>query len=169
MAHIAFGSNIDPEENIPKALEMLDADCPITALSTVYWSPPEGNREQPPFLNGACSVKNSWDARKLKFDVLRSIERRLGRVRGNDKYAPRTIDLDIALFGGAVIQEPDLVAPDPDIETRPFLALPLYELLPQGVLPGSGLPLADIVNRLDVSTLKAHEALSLRLKKRFIA
>ena len=170
-AYIAIGSNIDPQENVEGALEILNAEAPIFALSTFYWSPPVGHQqhEQPPFLNGVCGIVSAFDARNLKFRVLRSIERRLGRVRGADKYAARPIDLDIAMFGDMLIDEPDLHAPDPDIATRPFLAVPLYELIPEGVLPDSGASLASIVNQMDTSMLSADEALTLRLNERFIS
>lgn len=82
-------------------------------------------------------MEYSGDPRSLKFHVLRPIEDALGRVRTNDSYAARPIDLDVLLFGSLVMNEPGLVIPDPDILSRPFLAAALVELHPDLVLPGT--------------------------------
>jgi 7,8-dihydro-6-hydroxymethylpterin-pyrophosphokinase len=87
----------------------------------------------------------------LKFEVLRRIEAALGRRRGPDKYAPRPIDLDLLLYGDSVVEEPDLVLPDPDLRTRPFLAAALQELAPGLIEPVAGFPgepLAEFSRRL---------------------
>ena len=77
---------------------------------------------------------------------MRSIEAELGRIRTQDKYAARTIDLDIALYGDEVINEPELVIPDPDIQKRRFIAIPLLELNPSLVLPDTG----EQISSLDI-------------------
>jgi 2-amino-4-hydroxy-6-hydroxymethyldihydropteridine diphosphokinase len=100
--------------------------------------------EQPPFLNGVWQIETDSDARLLKFAVLRGIEDKLGRVRTAGRYAPRTLDLDLLVYGSAAINEPDLRVPDPDIRSRPFLALPLLELAPGLVLADNGECLADV-------------------------
>jgi 2-amino-4-hydroxy-6-hydroxymethyldihydropteridine diphosphokinase len=142
-AFIAVGSNIEPMRNVPAALELLLEAVRVTTVSTMYRTAPLGRPEQPPFVNGVWRIETTLGARELKFTVLRGIEARLGRVRTDDAYAARPIDLDIAVFGEAVIDEPDLVVPDPDIRQRPFLAVPLLELAPGLRLPGTGTLLAD--------------------------
>jgi 2-amino-4-hydroxy-6-hydroxymethyldihydropteridine diphosphokinase len=165
-AFIAVGSNIEPLRNVPAALDMLLEDVRVTGVSTMYRTAPLGRPEQPAFVNGVWRVETALDARKLKFTVLRGIEARLGRVRTEDAFAARPIDLDIALFGGAVIDEPDLVVPDPDVRERAFLAVPLVELAPELRLPGSGVRLADEPVCRDVGGLEPLPELTDQLRKR---
>lgn len=147
-AFVALGSNIDPERHVPAAVDLLRQRLDVVGVSSFYRSPALGRTDQPPFWNGVVEVRTELEPRELKFDVLRPIESQLGRSRGEDRYAPRTIDLDLLLLGERVIDEPDLVLPDPEIGERPFLAVPLHELAPDLVLPGSGARLADLVARL---------------------
>lgn len=128
--YISIGSNIDPEHNIPSALKMLGEAVRIVAISTFYKTQPVGSLDSPEFYNGVVAVDTDLSPRELKFEVLRRTEEALGRVRCEDKFAPRTIDLDILIYGEVAINEPDLVIPDPDIAARPFLAVPLMELDP---------------------------------------
>jgi dihydroneopterin aldolase/2-amino-4-hydroxy-6-hydroxymethyldihydropteridine diphosphokinase len=83
--------------------------------------------------------------RDLKFQLLRHIENELGRTRGCDKFAARTIDLDLILYDDLVMTAEDLTLPAPDIPHRSFLAIPLHELAPELVLPGSGLRISAAV------------------------
>jgi 7,8-dihydro-6-hydroxymethylpterin-pyrophosphokinase len=85
---------------------------------------------------------------------LRQIEAALGRSRSMDKYAARTIDLDLLLYGDSVISSDELTIPDPDILTRAFIAFPLYEIAPTLVLPGFGVPIREIVERLATEPMK---------------
>ena len=78
--------------------------------------------------------------------MLRRIESELGRVRSADRYAPRTIDLDLLLYGDLVIDEPGLRIPDPDIRIRPFIAVPLLELEPGLVMPDTGEAIAGLID-----------------------
>jgi 2-amino-4-hydroxy-6-hydroxymethyldihydropteridine diphosphokinase len=142
-AFIGIGSNIAPRENVTGALLALKACMPVIAISSFYRSPAVGPQSQPDFLNGVIRVKAACSPRDLKFGVLRECERLLGRVRSADKYAPRTIDLDLLLYGSMVLNEPDLLLPDPNIRIYPFVAVPLLELAPDLVLPGADTPLAD--------------------------
>lgn len=146
---VAFGSNIAPETNVPRALDLLAATVRVVEVSTVYRTAPIGRPDQNPFYNGVFLIETGLEPRSLKFDLLRGIEGRLRRVRTADRYAPRTIDLDIALYGNLVVSEPDLAIPDPDITARAFLAAPLAELAPEMVLPGGSETLAQIAKRLD--------------------
>jgi 2-amino-4-hydroxy-6-hydroxymethyldihydropteridine diphosphokinase len=145
-AYIAVGSNVESEKNIPRALERLRRRVRVTASSSFSRTAPVGPADQPPFLNGVWKIVTTASPRSLKYEVLRSIETELGRHRTEDRYAPRPIDLDILLFGDAVIDEPDLRIPDPDILERPFLAGALLELDPDLVLPDRGKPLHSLVS-----------------------
>ncbi len=166
-ALIAVGSNIEPEVNIPKALELLDEQCPITAVSTFYRTRPIARDGQPDFLNGACRCTVSMSPRDLKYGVLRAIEAELGRVREADSHAPRTIDLDIGLMGDLVVQDEGLTIPDPDIESRAFLAIPFTEIAPGAIVPTSGKKLSELASSFEDEALQPEMELSELLRLRF--
>lgn len=151
---VAFGSNLAPERNVRAAVEILHRDLGILALSTVYRSAALARPEQPPFYNGALELRTDLPPREVKFGVLRPLETRLGRVRTADRYAARTIDLDLVLYGDLVAAEDDFVLPDPDIATRPFLAVPLAEIAPDLPVPGTGRTLAQIAAQLGGADLE---------------
>jgi 2-amino-4-hydroxy-6-hydroxymethyldihydropteridine diphosphokinase len=142
--YIAVGSNIHPERNITEALQKLMQYVQVDAISTFYRTKALDRPEQGDFLNGVLRVWTTKPVRDLKFGVLRKIEEELQRVRTEDKYADRTIDLDIALYGELIINESDLVIPDPDIRERPFIVMPLLELSPNLILPDTGEPLSSL-------------------------
>ena len=143
-AFISVGSNIGPAQNVRRAVRLLGRQVRIVGVSTFYRTKPLGRPEQPEFYNGVVAVETDIPAGELKHRVLRGIEEQLGRRRTEDKYAPRTIDLDVLLYDELVIDRDDLVIPDPEIAHRPFLAIPLEELAPELVLPGSGRPIKGI-------------------------
>ncbi len=165
-AYVGIGSNVEPEKNIPSSLRALSEHSRLTGVSTFYLTRTLGSGDDPPFYNGAARVETDLPPREFKFDVLKKIEDDLGRVRGRDRYAPRTIDLDLVLYDSLVVREPGLVLPDPDVVTRAFLAMPLLELDPSLVLPG-GLRLADFARSLPTDEMTAlaqfSEALKLEL------
>jgi 2-amino-4-hydroxy-6-hydroxymethyldihydropteridine diphosphokinase len=99
--------------------------------------------DQPRFLNAAAAVETALPAREL-LDRLLGIERRLGRTREGRRFGPRTIDLDLLLYGDERIDEPGLEVPHPRLHERLFALEPLADLDPDLVVPGRG-PLADLV------------------------
>jgi len=141
---IGVGSNINPEANVEKAMNLLAESVRVVAVSTFYRTEAEGRGGQPPFCNGVVEVETEMPPGELKRSVLRRIEERLGRRRSEDKYAARTIDLDILICDDLAGTFDGLVIPDPQIAERPFLAIPLGELAPDLVLPGTGVPLREI-------------------------
>lgn len=151
--YIGVGSNIDPEKNIPAALKLLNERVDIKAVSTFYSSPPLGSPDSPIFYNGVVRVDTNIEPLDLKCEVLRKIEEALGRIRTADKCAPRTSDLDIILYEDQVIDRPSLKLPDPDITSRAFIAIPLLELDPNLILPGSGIRLSEIVSNMSCDSL----------------
>jgi 2-amino-4-hydroxy-6-hydroxymethyldihydropteridine diphosphokinase len=143
-AFIAVGSNIDPEQNVRRALSLLAQRVRVVRVSTVYRTAALERPGDPSFYNCVVEVGTEIAPHDLKHEVLRRIETELGRRRTADSFAPRTIDLDLLLYGDAVAGADDLALPDPDIEKRPFLAIPLRELAPALRLPGSGRRIDDI-------------------------
>lgn len=164
-AYIGVGSNIDAEDNIRRALKMLGERLRIMSASTFYRTAAIGSPDSPDFVNGVVAVDTELDPLELKFGVLHEIEDALGRVRCDDKYNPRTIDLDIALYEDVVVGEGDLVLPDPNITDRAFLAAPLLELAPDGVLPGTGEPLSEIVRRMPLNNMTPLPDFTARLRQ----
>ncbi len=147
-AFVSVGSNIDPATHVCAALRALASRVQVTAISTVYRTRSESRPDQPPFYNCVIEIRTGFSPQTLKFQVLRGIEAELGRRRTRDKNAPRTIDLDLILYGDLVLKTARLVLPDPDIVRRSFLALPLMELAPDLVLPGTQWRLAGLAARL---------------------
>jgi 2-amino-4-hydroxy-6-hydroxymethyldihydropteridine diphosphokinase len=101
------------------------------------------DRGTPPFYNCVVRVETLLPPLELKRRILNQIEEELLRRRGDDKYAPRTIDLDLILYGDLVMETQELRLPDGDILKRPFLVVCLHELAPELVLPGSGASIAQ--------------------------
>ncbi len=147
-AFIGVGSNIGPEHNIADALARLSKYVDITGISSFFKTAPLLGKNQDDYLNGVWQISTSIPPKELKFGVLRTIEKELYRNMKADKYAPRTIDLDLLLYGDKVIQEGNLTIPDPDICKRPFIAFPLSELNPDLVMPDTKEPIIDILNTL---------------------
>jgi len=152
-AILTLGSNIDKERNLPAAVALLRELADVTAVATVYETVPTGLLEQPNFLNTAVFLHTPLTPAQIKDDLITAIEKALHRVRQADKNAPRTIDLDLALYNDDVL---DYVAgdgrsrhiPDPDILKFPHVAIPLAELLPDALHPETGEPFSAIAVRL---------------------
>jgi 2-amino-4-hydroxy-6-hydroxymethyldihydropteridine diphosphokinase len=140
-AFVGIGSNLgDPGRQIAFALELLRQEdgIEVVAVSTLRETEPVGYVDQPRFLNGAVAVETELPPRAL-LDRLLAIEQRLGRVRGQGpRSGPRTIDLDLLLYGAETIDEPGLQVPHPRLAERRFALEPLAELDPSLEIPGAG-------------------------------
>ena len=138
-AFVGLGSNLgDREAQIRVALDEL-ARLPGTRVaraSSLYDSEPVGEVEQPNFLNAVAQLDTELTARQLLWNLL-LVERRLGRVR-SARWGPRTIDLDLLLYGDLVVEEPDFQVPHPELTRRSFVLVPLVEIDPLLVHPVSG-------------------------------
>ncbi len=168
IAYIGVGSNIGPEKNIRRALCLLATQVTIDAISTFYRTEPVDRPGQPFFYNGVVRITTDIPPAGLKERVLRGIESRLDRRRTGDKFAPRTIDLDILLYGDRVIAGNGLSIPDPEIVRRPFLAFPLQELAPDLVLPDSGRRLNEVVGAMTAGGLEPLADFTRALKKEIL-
>jgi 2-amino-4-hydroxy-6-hydroxymethyldihydropteridine diphosphokinase len=116
----------------------------VLGISTVYRTDPVGRPEQSPFYNCVVEIHTEIPPLELKFQVLRPIEKALGRHRTSDKHASRTIDLDLILYEDLVMNGDDIVLPDPDISRRFFLAVPLAELAPDLTMPGTDTRISEL-------------------------
>ena len=126
-AYLGLGSNLgDRETHLRKALSLLGDAGEIIALSSVYETEPWGYAEQPSFLNMVCGFRTSLSPPEL-LALAQEVERRLGRVR-TIRYGPRTMDVDILLYGDLVLDTPDLQIPHPRIPERAFVLAPLVEI-----------------------------------------
>ena len=150
---VALGSNIDSERNLREAVRRLSLHCRLVAVSPVYETAPVGNTEQPYFLNAAALIETDLTAAELKAHVLRVIEQELGRVRTEDKNAPRTIDLDIALFADQDLDSGAQALCGPDILRYAHIAVPLAGIAPQMRHPTTGQTLQEIAQSLPDSGL----------------
>ena len=133
--YLGLGANLgDREANIRRAVELLGSrGITVIRLSPLYETEPWGIVEQPRFLNAACSVETDIGPDVL-LDLLKAIEAQLGRV-SIIHWGPRTIDLDILLYGDVAISEPDLQVPHPQMLKRQFVLVPLAEIAPGVLLP----------------------------------
>ena len=149
-AFVGLGSNLgEREAMIRLALDDL-ARLPQTTLvraSSLYDTEPTGDVDQPNFLNAVAQLDTELTARQLLWNLL-LIEKRLGRVR-TQKWGPRTIDLDLLLYGSQVVEESDLQVPHPELTRRSFVLVPLVELDPMLVHPVTGETLLDLLSRLN--------------------
>ena len=134
LAYIGLGSNLgDREATIRRAAELIGAE----RLSTIIETEPWGYEDQPRFLNAVAEIETPLEPRPL-LDHLLDVERRLGRERVGPQWGPRTIDLDLLVYGDGRIDEPGLQVPHPRLAERRFVLEPLAELAPELEIPGSG-------------------------------
>lgn len=119
LAYILVGSNILPHLHLPEAIDLLGQEVTLLDVSSVYETPPVGTSGRN-FLNAVAVVKTPLEPQQLKDQILRPLESALGRQRTEDKFAPRTIDLDIIAWDDQIL--------DPDIYCYAHIAVPLAEI-----------------------------------------
>jgi 2-amino-4-hydroxy-6-hydroxymethyldihydropteridine diphosphokinase len=140
LVYIGLGSNLgDREATIRSALDRLDGqdEIEVARVSSLRETDPVGYADQPRFLNGVAELVTRLSPRELLERML-AVERDLGRTRDGPRFGPRTIDLDLLLYGDAVVDEPGLEIPHPRIAERSFVLEPLAELDPALEVPGQG-------------------------------
>ena len=148
-AFVGIGSNLgDRETNLRRAIELLDEEegIEVAAVSEIRETEPVGPVAQGPFLNGAVEVETSLPPREL-LERLLSVEERLGRVRV-ERFGPRTIDLDLLLYGRDRLDEPGLTVPHPRLHERRFALEPLSDLDPALEIPELG-PISALLAELE--------------------
>ncbi|MEW6354907.1 MAG: 2-amino-4-hydroxy-6-hydroxymethyldihydropteridine diphosphokinase [Planctomycetota bacterium] len=150
VCYIGLGSNVgDREENLRGALALLreSGGIEVTKVSSFHETAPVGGPPQGKFLNAAAEVRTALAPEEL-LDRLQAIERNLGRER-TVKWGPRTVDLDILLYGDVVIQTERLTVPHPLMHERRFVLGPLNEIAPGAVHPVFGKTVSELLGGLD--------------------
>ena len=183
-AFVGVGSNLDPSENVFRALALLEGAPGITVvgISTFYRTPalpaPDAPatpaQADPDYLNGVVELRTTLEATALA-SALMGVEAALGRVRTGNRFQPRTMDLDLLLYSafpptGAGESPPPASArpPHPEIRSRPFVAIPLLELAPDLLLPPDGTPLREIAASFSGPGGEAEGSFTERLRVRFL-
>lgn len=149
LVYIALGSNLaSPLTQVNAAIAALGTlpDSRIAAVSGFYRTPPLGPQDQPDYLNAAVALETSLAPESL-LDHTQRIELDQGRVRKAERWGPRTLDLDIMLFGDETLATPRLTVPHYDMKNRGFMLWPLFEIAPELRFP-DGETLASVLARL---------------------
>jgi 2-amino-4-hydroxy-6-hydroxymethyldihydropteridine diphosphokinase len=152
-AYIALGANLKrPLDQVRAGVEELAMlpDTRLAAVSSLYRNAAVGYLDQPEFVNAVACIETALSPRALLAALL-EIERRFGRVR-DFPNAPRTLDLDIALYGACEVSEPGLTIPHPRLHERAFVVVPLAEIAPDALVPGRGIA-RDLLGGVDVASL----------------
>jgi 2-amino-4-hydroxy-6-hydroxymethyldihydropteridine diphosphokinase len=140
LVYIGLGANLgDREATIRRALDLLAVrgDIDVEAVSSLRETDPVDYEDQPPFLNGVAALRTELPPRAL-LERLQGAELHLGRDRRGPRFGPRTIDLDLLLYGSQEIDEPGLRVPHPRLAERRFVLEPLAELDSGLEVPGQG-------------------------------
>lgn len=153
LACIGLGANLgQPDVQLQSAFDALDAlaHTRLKSRSRLWRTPAWGPQPQPDYCNAAACVETALTPRAILAALL-GIERAHGRVRGSQRYAPRTLDLDLLLYGDAWIDEVDLQVPHPRLAERAFVLLPLAEIAPHVRVPGANASVGELLARVDTS------------------
>ena len=159
-AFVALGSNLgDPQATVQAALAALQAlpGSLLAAASSLYRSAPVGLRNQPDFINAVAALDTQLSANALLGELF-AIEARFGRRR-DFHHAPRTLDLDLLLYGSELRNTPRLMLPHPRMHERAFVLLPLVEIAPEAAIPGHG-PAAVLLGNVRDQVLTRLEAVT---------
>jgi 2-amino-4-hydroxy-6-hydroxymethyldihydropteridine diphosphokinase len=145
--HLGLGSNLgDRLTTLRRAVDELSNVGELLAASSIYETAPFGVTAQPSFLNSCVAIETRLTPREV-LERTRAIEKALGRVDG-PRWGPRGIDVDLLLYGDAILTEPDLVVPHPGLLERAFVLVPLAEIASDRVIPSTGLTVADALARV---------------------
>jgi 2-amino-4-hydroxy-6-hydroxymethyldihydropteridine diphosphokinase len=157
-AFVALGANLeDPVLQVSNAIAELRniEQTQVLAVSSLYRTAPVGYVDQPDFINAVAKLRTGLSPHQL-LDALHAIENRHGRQR-SVRNAPRTLDLDLLLYGIRVVGEGDLTLPHPRMHERAFVLMPLAEIAPEATVPGHG-PVAQLLAQVDRGGVEKFDA-----------
>lgn len=156
IAFVGLGGNLGDAAVTLRAAQQALARLPATRLlraSRLFRTPAWGLQQQPDFINGVAMLETALEARDL-LDGLLETERHFGRERDAAlRWGPRTLDLDLLLYGDMVMDEPGLHLPHPHLHERAFALVPLLEIAPDILIPGHG-PASDALKTLETSDIE---------------
>ncbi|USD64819.1 2-amino-4-hydroxy-6-hydroxymethyldihydropteridine diphosphokinase [Vibrio sp. SCSIO 43136] len=158
-AYIAIGSNLnDPVSQAQQAIEALKSipNSRLVSCSSLYSSTPMGPSDQPDYINAVALIETELTPLQL-LDCTQAIEQEHGRVRKDERWGPRTLDLDIILYGNEVLDSERLTIPHYGMKVREFVLYPLAEITPNLVLP-DGTQLAKLLRQVDRNGLSIWQA-----------
>ena len=153
--YIGLGSNLgDSADTLGAAFGAINAleNTRILSKSSLYSSSPMGPKDQPDYHNAVCLIETALEPHTL-LRALQSVENEYGRIRKGEKWGPRTLDLDILLYGNQHISTPDLTVPHYGMDGREFVMVPLFEIAPNMIMP-DGKPIALWVARCNLEGLR---------------
>lgn len=160
LVYIGLGSNLsDPQAQIVSALAKLEqlTNCSVTQVSSLYFSRPMGPQDQPDYMNAVIALETSLSPSEL-LDQLQNIENDAGRVRKDNRWGARVLDLDILLFDKMVINTERLIVPHYGLKLREFVLLPLAEIATNLLLP-DGENVSQLADQIEKNGLKIHSNL----------
>lgn len=158
--YIGLGSNLaDPKQQIIDAISAIKkiALCQVTQISQLYFSRPMGPQDQPDYMNAVLALETTFSPLEL-LDQLQHIENTAGRIRKDNRWGPRVLDLDILLFGNEIIENERLTVPHYGMKVREFVLLPLAEIAPNLHMP-DGSKISELSANIDANGLKVHSKL----------
>jgi 2-amino-4-hydroxy-6-hydroxymethyldihydropteridine diphosphokinase len=146
--YLSLGTNLGNRvENLDAVKKELIREVTILSCSPIYETEPWGYLDQPDFLNQVLAVETELSPVEL-LEFIKKVEKKIGR-KPNFRYGPRIVDIDILLYGDRIIQDQDLVIPHPSLRERAFVLIPLADLNPELIYPGTELSISDLLQGVD--------------------
>jgi 2-amino-4-hydroxy-6-hydroxymethyldihydropteridine diphosphokinase len=150
IVYLGLGTNLgDRSANLKAGVDSISADAILLVCSSVYQTTPWGFTDQPDFYNQVIKIESELPATDL-LKKCKSIEQAIGR-QPSFRYGPRLIDIDILLYNEMILDTPDLTIPHPRLIERSFMLVPLLEITPDLVHPGTGVAFSQYLNGLETS------------------
>ena len=154
--YLSLGTNLgNREQNLEAVLQELPPEVTILESSPVYQTEPWGYLDQPDFLNQVLAVETTLSPDEL-LDYVKGIEKKIGR-KPSVRFGPRIVDIDILFYGDRIISEENLVIPHPRIKDRAFVLIPLAELDPDLIHPGTNSSISDLLEDVDLTGVDIYQ------------